>query len=167
LMVKPGYFSSSYVSQEKWTKAWQSCLVVDYTPIVDIRTVRPGKREKDGEGEVVMVAAICETLKYSVKPSDCLSQKPGQRMTNQEWLIELTTQLAKTRAIATGGVLKEHLKALEEEPADLVHADDSGLTDVDESSPRIGFGWRENLGRYVLTEEPMAIGGRAKRSCHE
>lgn len=165
VMVPDGYFKRGYVSQKKWTEAWQSCLGIDYTPIVDVRSVRPGKREKGGEGGVVMLAAICETLKYSVKPSECLEKKPGQRMTNQDWLVELTSQLVKTRAIATGGVLKDYLKALEEEPSDLIHADDSGLTDVDESSPRIGFGWRENLNRYVLTEEPIAIGARAKRRC--
>jgi len=165
LMVKPGYFGGNYIKQSDWTDAWQSCLGVDYTPVLDVRSVRPGKREKADDDGVVMLAAICETLKYSVKPSDCLGQKPGQRMSNQEWLVELTSQLTKTRAIATGGILKDYLKELEAEPDDLVHADDSGLIDVDESSPRIGFGWRENLNRYVLTEEPIAIGARAKGRC--
>lgn len=165
LMVKPGYFGGNYVQQSEWTEAWKSCLSIDYTPVVDVRAVRPGRREKDGEEGVVMVSAICEALKYSVKPSDCLDKKLGQKMTSQEWLVELTSQLTKTRAIATGGILKEYLKELEQEPDDLVHADDTGLTDVDETSPRIGFGWRENLGRYVLTEEPIAIGAKAKGWC--
>lgn len=163
IMVKPSYFKGTeYIKQSQWTEAWQSCLGVEYTPIVDVRAVRPGKGEKGAKGEVLMLSAICETLKYSVKPAECLEQKPGQRMTNQDWLVELTNQLANTRAIATGGVLKEYLRALENEPTDLVHADDSGLTEVDETSARIGFGWRENLGRYVLTEEPIAIGYKAK-----
>lgn len=166
VMVKPGYFGgTTYVKQSQWTEAWKSCLEVEYTPIVDVRAVRPGRGRKEGQGDVLMLSAICETLKYSVKPAECLEEKPGSRMTNQDWLVELTGQLANTRAIATGGVLKQYLKTLENEPSDLIHADETGLTEVDEISARIGFGWRENLGRYVLTEEPIAIGAKAKRQC--
>lgn len=154
LMVKPSYFGKGYVTQDQWTKAWQGCLGVEYTPIVDVRSVRAGKREKAGEGEVVMLSAICETLKYAVKPSECLQDDSKRKMSNQDWLIELTDQLHKTRAIATGGILKDYLKVLEQEPDDLVHADESGLIEPDESSPRMAFGWRENLSRYVMTEEP-------------
>lgn len=101
-----------------------------------------------------MLSAICETLKYAVKPSECLQDDSKRKMSNQDWLIELTDQLHKTRAIATGGILKDYLKVLEQEPDDLVHADESGLIEPDESSPRMAFGWRENLSRYVMTEEP-------------
>ena len=153
LMVQPSYFGGTYyVSQKRWTEVWQSCLGVEYTPIVDVRSVRPGKREKGEEGEVLMSSAICETLKYSVKPSECLRVDKAQRVSNQEWLSKITSQLYKTRAIATGGILKKYLKELEQEPEDLVHADDDGLTPVDEESPRVGFSWSEDLSRYTMTE---------------
>jgi hypothetical protein len=152
LMVKPSYFSTSYVSQQNWTEAWQSCLGIHYTPIVDIRSVRPGKREKGGEGGVLMMSAICETLKYSVKPAECLGEDKARRIPNHEWLSQLTSQLYKTRAIATGGILKQYLKELEEEPEDLVHADENGLIDPDETSPRLAFDWKETAKRYVMTE---------------
>jgi plasmid rolling circle replication initiator protein Rep len=152
LMVKPSYFGGNYyVSQAQWTKTWQDCLAVPYTPIVDVRAVRPGKREKGGEG-VLMSSAICETFKYSVKPSECLVTHQTLKLTNQEWLAGLTSQLFKTRAIATGGVLKQYLKDLENEPEDLIHADEDGLVPVDEESPRLAFGWREDLKRYALAE---------------
>jgi hypothetical protein len=151
LMVKPGYFSNGYVSQKRWSETWQSCLGVEYTPILDVRSVRPGKAEKGSEG-VLMSSAICEVLKYSVKPSECLRDNTGFHMTNQEWLGQLTAQLYKTRAIATGGVLRRYLKELEEEPEDLIHVDEDGFTPVDEESSRVGFSWNRNLNRYVMTD---------------
>lgn len=151
LMVSPGYFSNNYVSQKRWTEVWQDCLNVEYTPIVDVRSVRPGKREK-GEDGVLMSSAICETFKYSVKPAECLANDKGRKLSNQEWLAGLTSQLFKTRAIATGGILKKYLKELENEPEDLIHADEDGLVPVDEESPRIAFGWRENSKRYVMVD---------------
>jgi hypothetical protein len=151
LMVKPSYFSTGYVKQERWTQVWQECLGVEYTPIVDVRTVRPGKAEKGSEG-ISMLSAICETVKYAVKPSECLRENAGFHMSNQDWLAGLTAQLHKTRAIATGGVLKRYLKELEEEPEDLIHADEEGYTPVDEESPRMAFSWNRNINRYVMTD---------------
>lgn len=157
LMVKPSYFSTSYVSQKRWTDAWQSCLGVGYTPVVDVRSVRAGRREKGGEDGVLMSSAICETLKYSVKPSECLVDDSKRKLSNQQWLTGLTSQLYKTRAIATGGLLKQYLKELEQEPEDLIHADEDGITPVDDESPRLAFGWRESSKRYVMTSDSGSL----------
>lgn len=156
LMVKPSYFGGDYyVSQERWVELWRDCLKVSYHPVVDVRAVRPKKGKMAQEGDDVM-SALVETIKYTVKPSDILRgdncQQPGQRvrMTDQEWLIQLTTQLHKTRAIATGGILKDYLKVLEDEPEDLIHVDENGETQADEESPRVAFGWREQAKRYAM-----------------
>jgi plasmid rolling circle replication initiator protein Rep len=115
LMVSPGYFSNGYISQERWVELWQDCLKVSYTPVVDVRAVRP-KKGKAGQPEQDAISALVETIKYTVKPSDILRgdncQQPGQRVrvSDQDWLVELTKQLHKTRAIATGGILKDYLK---------------------------------------------------------
>ena len=151
LMVKPSYFSTGYVSQARWTEVWQSCLGVNYAPIVDVRSVRPGKAEKGSEG-VLLSSVICEVVKYSVKPSECLREGVGFYMSNHQWLAGLTEQLHKTRAIATGGVLKKYLSDLEKEPEDLIHADEDGFTPVDEESPRMAFSWHRSLNRYVMTD---------------
>ena len=99
-----------------------------------------------------MSSAICETLKYSVKPAECLVDDSRRKLSNAEWLSGLTSQLYKTRAIATGGILKQYLKELEQEPEDLIHADENGLTSADDESPRLAFGWREKTKRYVMTD---------------
>lgn len=154
LMVKPGYFGKNYVNQEQWSEAWKGSLGVEYNPIVDVRAVKPKKGASEGEEQLAVMSAIVETIKYASKPSDVLRgdglTAVSTVMTNQQWLVELTKQLLKTRAIATGGVLKSYLKALEDEPEDLIHVDDDGLTEADPESPRLVFGWRERIKRYQM-----------------
>lgn len=133
MMVKPSYFKSgNYLSHEKWTDLWESCLRIDYTPIVNVKTVKP-KGGKDG-----LFIALCETLKYSVKESDLTF--------DVEWLKGLTDQLHKTRSIAVGGIFKEYLS--EDEPEDLIH------TEVDEpesgnDEAEFWFGWKEMTKKYM------------------
>lgn len=155
LMVKPSYFSHGYISQERWQQVWQNCLRVEYNPIVDVRAVRPKRGTQEGQEQLALMSAITETLKYSVKPSDVL--KGGNQLTavstvlaNKTWLVELTKQLHKTRAIATGGLFKQYLKALEDEPEDLIHVDEDGLNEPDQESPRVLFDWHETARRYAM-----------------
>jgi plasmid rolling circle replication initiator protein Rep len=153
VMVNEGYFKRGYVSQKRWTLVWQDCLGVGYTPVVDVRSVRPGRREKEAEEAVLMSAAICEVLKYSVKPADSLVDDSKRRLSNKEWLSGLTSQLFKTRAIATGGILKQYLKELEQEPEDLIHIDEENSTPVDDEAPRLAFAWHKDKKRYQMVNE--------------
>lgn len=143
LMVQSSYFSHGYITQAKWTELWQSCLRVDYTPIVNVKAVRP-KKGKGSLGSDALdmqqatLDAIRETLKYSVKPSDLAD--------NQDWLIELTRQLLNTRAVAVGGVLKSYIS--EQEPEDLIHTDDAELDDVIDGE-QVYFNWRERVKKYA------------------
>lgn len=138
MMVKESYFQGKYyLSQEQWTEIWKSCLQVNYTPIVYVETVKPNKKFADNG----MKAAIVETFKYSVKPEDMFGTSTEQ---DREWLLELTTQLHKTRAIALGGVIRNYLS--ESEPEDLLT---EGDTEVTEETARLLFGWREKESRYV------------------
>jgi plasmid rolling circle replication initiator protein Rep len=93
-MVKPSYFKKTYLSQATWTDLWMKSLRVDYTPIVDVRVVKP-RPGHEGELGAGLSAALLETLKYGVKESDLVSDR--------DWLVELTKQLHKTRAVAIGG----------------------------------------------------------------
>ena len=51
------------------------------------------------------------------------------------------------RAIATGGILKEYLRDMSEEPEDLIGSDGDGL---DEDLGRLLFGWRSQEKKYKL-----------------
>jgi hypothetical protein len=135
LMVKPGYFAGkNYVTQSRWTELWQECARLDYTPIVDIRAVKP----KPGSTTSALRDAVSETLKYAVKPEDM----------NGEWLIELTRQVFRLRFIASGGVLKNVLRETEETEQDLLLADEDGEGEA--SDPQLFFNWRRDIKRYTL-----------------
>lgn len=143
LMVQSSYFSHGYITQATWTELWQKSLRVDYTPVVNVKAVRPkkGKLSVGDEAldmEKATLDAIRETLKYSVKPSDLAE--------NQEWLVELTHQLRNSRAVAVGGLLKQYIS--DQEPEDLIHAEDAEPEDVIDDN-QIYFNWRERVKKYA------------------
>lgn len=133
LMVPAGYFSGlDYLSQQRWTELWQQCMRLDYKPMVHVRAIA-----KHHDPRII----IPEVLKYQVKESDLVRDRV--------WFLELTKQLHKTRAVATGGVLKEYLKELEQEPEDLI-GESEEPDQVDEGS--LYFGWKSEKKRYFLSQ---------------
>jgi plasmid rolling circle replication initiator protein Rep len=130
LMVPSSYFSHGYIKQHEWTALWRDCMRLDYNPIIDIQAVRHGTSPS---------SLIPELLKYCTKESDMV--------VDREWFLELTSQLHKMRAIATGGVLKEHLRELEDEPTDLIG---EGEDELGEDYGRLLFGWRRSEKRYKM-----------------
>jgi hypothetical protein len=89
-----------------------------------------------------MAAAVCETLKYSVKEEDLVI--------DADWLIEITKQLHKTKAVSIGGCLRAFMKEESEEDDDLVNIADSEDAKLPESDISIYFGWREATKRYKM-----------------
>lgn len=153
LMVEPGYFQGGrYLSQQAWSQLWQQVLGVSYTPVVDVRRVKDGLPYGSSVQELgkpdpsgTIAAAVVETLKYSVKPDDLIGVG---KEADKEWLIELMSQLHKTRAVALGGVIKHYLS--EQEPEDLIGTDESEL----ENDFSVWFGWREMVKRYAKVDRP-------------
>lgn len=90
-----------------------------------------------------LVRAVRYTLKYSVKPE--------QLVLDEDWLVALTEQLHKTRAIALGGVFKQYLS--EDEPDDLIHSDEITTSDDVDEDNDICFGWRSAIARYTLQHD--------------
>lgn len=146
LIVKEGYFKRGYLSQAKWTELWQQCLKVSYTPVVNVKSIKPPRNAVEYESSTLdsaIIVALCETLKYSVKESDLAF--------DASWLEELTRQLHKTRAISLGGIFKEYLSEEElEEPSaeDLVNTGIAEDEPAAANDPRVFFGWREMVRRY-------------------
>jgi len=136
LLVKPSYFSGkNYIKQSEWVEMWQKALRADYAPSVNVKTV---KQFSDGQ----LDKAICETLKYSVKPDDLTLKRDSGA-----WLHEMTRQTFKMRFIATGGVLKGVLK-----PEDEITQQDMITTseEAEETDDRrIAFQYRKEHRRYV------------------
>lgn len=146
IAVPPSYFTHGYLSQAKWTELWQSCLRVDYKPIVNIKAIKPKPgRESDSYVDSV-ISAVVECVKYSAKDSDLLGSPPKSQLSNAEWLQGLTEQLLNTRAVAVGGILKDYLS--EDEPEDLIHEADE-KTDGIPAQAEVTFGWREAVQKYA------------------
>lgn len=134
LLVKPSYFGKYYMKQKDWVELWRSCLRIDYNPVLDIRPVKHGKQPME---------LVPEILKYCVKESDLVADR--------EWFLELTRQMHKMRTVATGGVLKEYLKQLEQEPEDLIGKDETKTEDeIDEG--HLYFGWKYKDKKYKLVD---------------
>lgn len=133
LLVPSSYFGRKYIKQAEWVSMWRQSARLDYNPIMDVQAVKTGNKPSD---------LVPELLKYCTKESDLVADR--------EWFLELTRQMHKMRCIATGGVLKEYLRELEEEPEDLIGQDDSDPRLADELS--LYFGWKRREKRYRLVE---------------
>jgi plasmid rolling circle replication initiator protein Rep len=135
MMVKPSYFSGkAYLSFFSWTELWKSCLKVDYDPQLNVQAVPRGKN---------LLQCLPEMVKYQVKESDLVDDR--------DWFLELNKQLHKTRSIEVGGILKPYLKALENEPEDLIGKDLEEDSDIDEG--HLIFGWAREEKHYKKVGE--------------
>lgn len=140
MLVSSEYFGRKYIKQAEWRNLWQQALRADYLPVVNVMAIKP----RQGDPTNGVAIALLETLKYGVKESDLLY--------DAAWLIELTKQLHKTRAVSVGGVLRQYLS--EEEPEDLIHAEGEVGELLAESEPLVWFGWREMVKRYCI-DKPL------------
>ena len=112
---------------------WRKSLRLDYSPVLDVQAVKQGSTPME---------LVPELLKYCTKESDLVNDR--------EWFLELTRQMKRMRSIATGGVLKEYLKELEDEPEDLIG--ENGLPEgSDEAS--LYFGWKRKEKRYRMVNQ--------------
>ena len=133
LMVPSSYFSGrDYLKQKDWVQMWRKSLRLDYNPILDVQAVKQGEQP---------MQLVPELLKYCTKESDLVEDR--------EWFLELTRQMHKMKCVTTGGVLKDYLKALEEEPEDLI-----GESDDDESRDEgtLYFGWKRQVKKYRIVD---------------
>jgi plasmid rolling circle replication initiator protein Rep len=104
LMVPASYFAGrNYLKQANWVELWRKSMRLDYNPVLDVQAVKQGDQP---------MQLVPELLKYCTKESDMV--------TDRGWFLELTRQMHKMRCVTTGGVLKEYLKELEQEPEDLI-----------------------------------------------
>lgn len=133
LLVKPSYFSKGYIKHDEWVELWKDAARLDYTPIVDIRRV--GSRKP-------IDTVIPEILKYTTKESDLID--------DENFFIELTRQMHRVRCVATGGLLKEYLKVLEEDPDDLIGEDSE--EDAEDGFGDLCFSWENNKSKYRMVD---------------
>lgn len=112
--VKPSYFSGGsnlYLNKNDYAQMWQKALRVDYTPVCDVRIVKPRQAvkgqvtEQQATSREAMVASVAEMIKYPMKDTDL------KRFTLNEFKL-IEEQMRGIRAINFGGILKEMNKII-------------------------------------------------------
>lgn len=133
LMVPASYFGRNYIKQVEWVAMWRKSMRLEYDPVMDVQAVKQGNKPME---------LVPELLKYCTKESDLVADR--------EWFLDLTRQMSKMRAIATGGVLKEYLRELEQEPEDLIGEGDEEPQSDDWS---LLFGWGRKEKKYRMVSD--------------
>lgn len=148
LAVRPDYFSGrNYLTQKRWATLWRSCCRLDYDPIVDIRTIKPGP---DG-----LSGAVAEVSKYAVKDVDYLGGSMSDRM---NFVSAFLSALAHRRLCSFTGCFNQVRKQLaldDVEDGDLVCVDSDKLR-PDVAYLVVRYRWR--AGAYWDTFQQVSPG---------
>lgn len=147
LLVKPSYFQGGvYLSQQAWSEMWMDAMRLDYMPVVHVQKVKATSdkaklAEANGDSLAALSAAVAETLKYSVKPEDM--------MTDPQFLYGITDQLKNLRFLATGGVLKDFLSD-EISNDEMIQTTEKPEDETDDApeTPSLFFGWKTQDRKY-------------------
>lgn len=153
LAVRPSYFGQNYLKQAEWAELWRQALRVNYTPITDVRAVRPKRKGQTVE------AAVAEVGKYAVKPDDYID--PDDQLGTDYAVETLDKALKNRRLVAYGGIFKEirrELRMEDVEKADLVKIDEDEpetcTCDVCRSElMSVVYRWHIGLRNYVAEED--------------
>ena len=136
MMVRPSYFSHGYVSKKEWCAWWKQAAKVDYTPIIDVRSIKA----KDSP-----LALLTEVVKYQTKPNDLI-------FSDREWFLEYTRQVHRTNAFALGGLFKDYFRELERgETQDELIGSDETSEGPDEGE--LYFCWRRSEKKYLMVDD--------------
>lgn len=138
MMVRPSYFQSKkdYITQKEWGDMWSQSLKVDYTPMLDIRTVK-----ETGKG---LRGAVLETAKYPTKP---IKMDIG----NKQVVDDLYNGLYRKRQLGYGGlfkIIKKQLALDDVENGDLVHTSDD-KENISKGTEIVAI-WNANKQNYYL-----------------
>lgn len=140
-MTTSSYFKNkTYLTQADWTQAWQQALCVDYTPVVDIKRIRP----KVGS----IAGAVGEVSKYATKSNEYLIPDDWDLTINTVRLLDVV--LNKRRFVAYSGELlraKRELKLKDADEADLTHIDGE-YDDNAEQGREVSYFWYTGYRQY-------------------
>lgn len=144
LLVPSSWFGNYYVTHAEWLQLWRDCYHDQSITQVDVRAIKGG----------TMRGAV-ETLKafnYSMKVDELISRSP-------EWILEYMEQVHKLRFLATGGVLKDALKRLEDDPTteEMLNPDEDTAGEVEEITNSKFFTWRKDEKKYRLKREKYRL----------
>lgn len=175
LCVPASYFSGKgYIRQKDWAELWGHYIGADYTPIVDVRPIKPegGGRLADlpaGEQAAAMGKACAEVSKYAAKPADYIV--PSDLSLSMSAVQVLDAMLDRRRMTSWGGLLKEIAKLLQlddPESGDLVHIDETASTDpvAEELASYVSYRWAVGARDYLPAGRRQGQTPAAERAQH-
>lgn len=145
LFVSSRYFKGdgeNYISQDDWRAYWKKAMKLDYSPVVNVKSVHA----KKGKGDLLSGAQ--ETAKYQVKSADYISDNAERDLRIVE---DLEEALNNTRAISYGGIFKEIRKELKlEDENNLIDTDDSTENDELTTSEIVVAKWNYEQQNYFI-----------------
>lgn len=159
LCVPSSYFKKKefYIKQAEWTSLWKRAMKLEYTPVVNVKKVKPKENlseiedhEKNIKKAMAEQKAILEVSKYPVKDTDVIQ---GDEVTedNVETVLTLDNALSYKRLIGYGGLLKEIHKEL-----NLGDAEEGDLVDISENDEvangtfEVMAKWHIGLKNYLI-----------------
>lgn len=160
------YNDRTYLSQREWSHIWQSCMGIDYVPIVDIRKVKPNSRSYDVSKGVAAEVTKGQTLvnenlalgEYMAK--GVLDDVKMSNVVLDEVVKTLDNALANRKLVAFRGELLSISKRLDQddlEDGDLINVKGDELN---EQLEYVLLRFRWMLGGYVLLDdenEPVQV----------
>lgn len=173
LCVPASYFKGKgYIRQKEWATLWGHYIKADYTPVVDVRVIKPedGGRLSElpaGEQAAAMGKACAEVSKYAAKPADYIV--PSDLQLSMQTVQVLDSMLDRRRMTSWGGILKDIAKALnldDPETGDLIHIDDEASDDqtAEEIADYIAYNWAMGARDYLPVGERRGLSERAERA---
>ena len=149
---KNNYFNGrDYVKHGEWLAMWQKAMQDPTITQVDVRRVKPKKTENTGAGfGDMMVSAVCEVAKYTVKSGDYVL--PWDWDMSCKSVEVLDKALANRRLVAYGGVMRDWHKKLnldDEIDGNLI---EDGETPNGEVVKEVCAFWNVGYQQYVIVE---------------
>ena len=138
-VVNSSYFTKPelYIKQADFTDIWKKSANIDYTPIIDVRTIKS-------------MGGVAEVAKYSVSADEGLLGS-----LDDDELIILRDNLTNRRLVGMGGVVRDVARKLK------INIDDDSVTgtinDDDVKNEVLRFiillKWNIGIGKYELVEK--------------
>lgn len=136
MMVKSDFFGRNYVKKKEWCAWWKRAAKVDYTPIIDVKAIKPNDS---------LVGILAEVIKYQCKPNDLI-------FSDRQWFLKYTRQIHGTKAFALGGIFKKYFKELDKEETtkEMISGNEKGQDEVDEGE--LFFNWKRSEKKYRMVD---------------
>jgi hypothetical protein len=147
LAVAPGYFSTYYLTQAKWQELWADCTGIT-NAVIDIR---PVKTPKGSDNPYLSLAKeVCKVAQYTSKPGKSDHYNTSKDiLSDREWFIEYSKQIACTKTITKGGLFKQYLKDKEVTGEEILESVNEADKDNVESV-LIRFKWLSEHRKYGI-----------------